>query len=218
MTAPASDTLTHVELIWIEKRIEHWIRFGRDVAEQDPRSPPPHPELRAGQHVRLRPMGGERLRHRRLAHRHSARGDAGRGVLDGAVCAPRRRDSPAPVRLAEGRARAASDRRRRANRHRSQPTPAPDHWRHVHNRLARWRRRRAPTARIAITPGSSGGGSTHDALRLRHGDLCRGDGDRRFRLVPSGAEADLERQRQRADRALSRCIRPATCRSPNCSW
>ena len=28
------DTLTHVELIWLEKRIEHWIRFGRDVAEQ----------------------------------------------------------------------------------------------------------------------------------------------------------------------------------------
>ena len=34
MTAPASDTLTHVELIWFEKRIEQWIRFGRDVAEQ----------------------------------------------------------------------------------------------------------------------------------------------------------------------------------------
>jgi hypothetical protein len=24
---------THVELIWLEKRIEHWIRFGRDAAE-----------------------------------------------------------------------------------------------------------------------------------------------------------------------------------------
>ena len=36
MTAPARLTrrLTHVELIWLEKRIEHWIRFGRDVAEQ----------------------------------------------------------------------------------------------------------------------------------------------------------------------------------------
>ena len=33
MSAP-SDTLTHVELIWLEKQIEHWIRFGRDVAEQ----------------------------------------------------------------------------------------------------------------------------------------------------------------------------------------
>ena len=34
MTAPAPDTLTHVELIWREKQIEHWIRFGHDVAEQ----------------------------------------------------------------------------------------------------------------------------------------------------------------------------------------
>jgi Protein of unknown function (DUF2840) len=33
MIAPI-DTLTHVELIWLEKQIEHWIRFGRDVAEQ----------------------------------------------------------------------------------------------------------------------------------------------------------------------------------------
>jgi hypothetical protein len=28
------DTLTHIELIWVEQRIEHGIRFGRDVAEQ----------------------------------------------------------------------------------------------------------------------------------------------------------------------------------------
>ena len=34
MTVHAPDTLTHVELIGLEKRIEHWIRFGRDVAEQ----------------------------------------------------------------------------------------------------------------------------------------------------------------------------------------
>jgi hypothetical protein len=34
MTVHAPDTLTHVELIWLEKWIEHWIRFGRDVAEQ----------------------------------------------------------------------------------------------------------------------------------------------------------------------------------------
>jgi hypothetical protein len=34
MIAPTPETLTHVELIWIEKRIEQWIRFGQDVAEQ----------------------------------------------------------------------------------------------------------------------------------------------------------------------------------------
>ena len=33
---PSNDTrtaLTHVELTWLEKRIEHWIRFGR-IAEE----------------------------------------------------------------------------------------------------------------------------------------------------------------------------------------
>ncbi len=34
MIALPSDSLTHVELIWIEKQIEHWIRFGQEVAEQ----------------------------------------------------------------------------------------------------------------------------------------------------------------------------------------
>ena len=28
-----ANALTHVELTWLEKRIEHWIRFGRDVEE-----------------------------------------------------------------------------------------------------------------------------------------------------------------------------------------
>jgi hypothetical protein len=34
MSGPPADDLTHVELIWMEKQIEHWIRFGHDVAEQ----------------------------------------------------------------------------------------------------------------------------------------------------------------------------------------
>jgi Protein of unknown function (DUF2840) len=34
MISPPSDSLTHVELIWIEKQIEHWIRFGHEIAEQ----------------------------------------------------------------------------------------------------------------------------------------------------------------------------------------
>lgn len=32
--APTSDPLTHVELTWIAKRIENWIRFGRPVHAQ----------------------------------------------------------------------------------------------------------------------------------------------------------------------------------------
>jgi hypothetical protein len=31
---PTGDGFTHVELTWIEKRIEHWIRFGRVAREQ----------------------------------------------------------------------------------------------------------------------------------------------------------------------------------------
>jgi hypothetical protein len=31
--APPAD-LTQVELVWIEKQVEHWIRFGREVREQ----------------------------------------------------------------------------------------------------------------------------------------------------------------------------------------
>jgi Protein of unknown function (DUF2840) len=34
MTGHSSDRLTHVELIWIEQQIEHWIRFGHEIAEQ----------------------------------------------------------------------------------------------------------------------------------------------------------------------------------------
>jgi hypothetical protein len=33
MNAQPADGFTNVELIWLEKRIEHWIRFGRDSGE-----------------------------------------------------------------------------------------------------------------------------------------------------------------------------------------
>ncbi|KMY86405.1 hypothetical protein BUMB_04011c [Candidatus Paraburkholderia calva] len=33
-SAPPSDSLTHVELTHVEKRIENWIRFGRHAAER----------------------------------------------------------------------------------------------------------------------------------------------------------------------------------------
>ncbi len=32
--AHATDTFTYVELTWVEKRIENWIRFGREAHEQ----------------------------------------------------------------------------------------------------------------------------------------------------------------------------------------
>ncbi len=34
MIAAASDALTYVDLIWIEKRFQRWIRFGRIASEQ----------------------------------------------------------------------------------------------------------------------------------------------------------------------------------------
>ncbi|WP_430449661.1 DUF2840 domain-containing protein [Rhodophyticola sp.] len=34
VTGRARDALTHVELIWIEKSIEYWIRFGREAQQE----------------------------------------------------------------------------------------------------------------------------------------------------------------------------------------
>ena len=34
MITVAADALTYVDLIWIEKRVQRWIRFGRVVSEQ----------------------------------------------------------------------------------------------------------------------------------------------------------------------------------------
>ena len=33
-SADSPDALTHVELTWIEKRIEYWIRFGRAAGKR----------------------------------------------------------------------------------------------------------------------------------------------------------------------------------------
>ena len=101
----------------------------------DPRSPPAHPELRAQQRLRLCPLGGERLRHRRLAHRHPARCRSRRSLLDRRLCAPRRRNPLAPLRLAKvERVLQAIDAVEQLG---IDPADAcPDHWRHVQNRLA----------------------------------------------------------------------------------
>jgi hypothetical protein len=78
---------------------------------------------------------------------------------------------------------------------------APNHWRHVHNRLDTGSEPH-PYSRDQIAPGSCGGACCHDALRLRHDDVfcdaelhLRGD-------FPGLAAVHLERQRQRPDRTL----------------
>ena len=64
--------LTHVELLWLEKRIENWIRFGRHGRGTDSRSPAADPFVYARQHLCVRALGRQRLRHRHLPHRHPA--------------------------------------------------------------------------------------------------------------------------------------------------
>ena len=72
MSAPI-DTLTHVELIWLEKQIEHWIRFGRDVAEQIVDRRQRILSFAPGSVFAFVRWARERFRHRRLAHRYPAR-------------------------------------------------------------------------------------------------------------------------------------------------
>ena len=123
---------TMVELTWIEKRVERWIRFGSTV--EGHRSPPPAGRLRARQHLRFCPLGVERLRHHRLTHRHLA------------CVAPGEAFSTLPFVRPGGdillritgwpkveRALQAIDAMEAAG---IDPMDAsPDHWQHIHNRL-----------------------------------------------------------------------------------
>ena len=84
--------LTHVELVWIKKRIENRIRFGR-IAEQHVIDRQRRVvSFAAGSIFAFVALDRERLRNRRIAHRHPACGRAGRALRDGAVCASRRRE------------------------------------------------------------------------------------------------------------------------------
>jgi hypothetical protein len=82
-----SDSLTHVELTWIEKRIENWIRFGQEVRDRcstaaavsSPIVPAASSPSSAG-----RPTTSARS----FAHRHRARGRTGRTLSDSALRAP----------------------------------------------------------------------------------------------------------------------------------
>lgn len=79
----------------------------------DSRSPATCPVLHARQHLCLRPLGRQRLRHHRVPHRHPAHGTCRCSVRDRSVRASGWRHSAADLRLGEGPAGAADDRYRR---------------------------------------------------------------------------------------------------------
>src|SRR5690606_34848424 len=78
----------------------------------DHRPPPQRRRLRAGQRLRLRPMGERRPRHGRFPHRRCAGNRARRAVPDIALRPAGRRNPVAAGRLAEGAARTCRHRRR----------------------------------------------------------------------------------------------------------
>jgi uncharacterized protein DUF2840 len=110
--------LTEVEVLWLEKRIENHIRFGRIVKERK--------KLDRHRRVLSFAPGSIFAVFRWTSNDFGtiiSRIDMLRAVAPGQRCSTvpyvTRRESAAPVRLVEGRARAANDRRRGGTRHRS---------------------------------------------------------------------------------------------------
>src|SRR5580704_13065646 len=102
--------LTHVELFWLEKRIENWIRFGHAAEEQ----------ILDKRRRILSFAPGSIFAFVRWASNDFgtiiSRIDILRAVAalrNGALCTAGRRGAVAAVRLAQGRTRAADCRRRR---------------------------------------------------------------------------------------------------------
>lgn len=129
------EDLTQVELVWIEKQIEHWIRFGREVREQ---------VLDRRRRVLSFPPDATFALVRWAANEHGtvlSRLDIVRAVGPGEACQTIPTVSPGGdillridgwpkvermLQLIDAIEAASID-----------PVEvAPDHWRHVHNRLA----------------------------------------------------------------------------------
>jgi hypothetical protein len=142
--APPSDNLTQVELVWIEKQTEHWIRFGREVREQ---------VLDRRRRLLFFPPGSIFALVRWAANEHGtvlSRLDILRTVPRGAPC------QTIPTVTPGGDILLRVDGWPKVERVLQlidaieaidiDPAEAsPDHWRHVHNRLAVGERPRAYT-------------------------------------------------------------------------
>ncbi len=85
-----TENLTTVEILWLEKRIENRVRFGRPVSEQVVDRNRRRSVLCARQHLRLRALDIQRLRNGPIPHRHLARSDTRTTLFDGALDQSRR--------------------------------------------------------------------------------------------------------------------------------
>ena len=95
--------LTHVEVLWLEKQAEHWIRFGRAAEEQI---------LDRRRRVLSFAPGSIFAFVRWAANDYGTVASRIDILRDRSVCTTRRRHFVADVRLAQGQARAADDRHR----------------------------------------------------------------------------------------------------------
>ncbi|MEV5023574.1 DUF2840 domain-containing protein [Sphingobium sp. LMA1-1-1.1] len=132
--APPED-LTQVELVWIEKQVEHWIRFGHEVHEQ---------VIDRRRRILFFPPGTTFALVRWAANEHGtvlSRLDILRAVASGEPC------QTLPTVTPGGDILLRVDGWRQVERmlqhidaiEAASIDPvevAPDHWRHVHNRLA----------------------------------------------------------------------------------
>ena len=132
---PRDDNLTHVELTWVEKKIEHWIRFGKAAQEQI---------LDRRRRIVSFAPGTVFAFVRWAANDHGtilSRIDIVRAISE---TRPSRRChscGPAATSCSKPRAgrksSASCNSSTRSRRWRSiRPTVDPDHWRHIHNRIA----------------------------------------------------------------------------------
>lgn len=129
------DVLTQVELVWIEKQVEHWIRFGREVSEQ---------VLDRRRRILFFPPGAVFALVRWAANEHGtvlSRLDVLRAVGPGEPCQTIPTVTPGGDILlrVDGWPKVERMLQHIDAIEAASIDPvdvAPDHWRHVHNRLA----------------------------------------------------------------------------------
>ncbi len=129
------DDITQVELTWIEKQVEHWIRFGREVREQ---------VLDRRRRILFFPPGATFALVRWAANEHGtvlSRLDILRAVAPGDACQtlPTVRPGGDILLRVDGWPKVERMLQHIDAIEAASIDPvavAPDHWRHVHNRFA----------------------------------------------------------------------------------